>query len=129
MPYRALSHESRLQQARRSNADREYDTHRRVHDAIRHTSRWRRFRTWFLSRHPLCADPFGNHKRVGETIQAVQVHHLAGVHDRPDLGMDEDNCQAVCTTCHAQIEAGVRARGIGKSCRGEGGSNLCNLHG
>ena len=31
---------------------------------------------------------------------ATQVHHIVPYEVRPDLGLDEDNLEAICDSCH-----------------------------
>ena len=94
---------------------------------IRNSSRWQRFRKWFLNRHPLCCDPFGNHKRDGGPEAATCVHHIVGLVVAPDLAFDEDNAAALCTRCHAQIEVrerrGERTRQLFQGGKGVGARN------
>ena len=67
--------------------------------AIRSYNRaWQRRSRWYLSRHPLCADPFNVH---GESIEpATQVDHIVS---RAAGGGDEDsNLQSLCASCHSR---------------------------
>ena len=32
--------------------------------------------------------------------RATQVHHIVPYEQRPDLGLDEDNLEAICDRCH-----------------------------
>jgi 5-methylcytosine-specific restriction protein A len=60
------------------------------------STRWRRFRDWFLARHPLCAKC----DEAGRTTLAAHVHHVKPRRERPDLAFVESNCEALCIPCH-----------------------------
>ena len=88
-----------------------YDRHVRSKDPalamaarIRSSERWRKVRRSQLSGHPLCQDPFGEHKRRNTTETATQVHHVIGLIDRPELAFHASNLMSVCTACHARLE-------------------------
>lgn len=66
----------------------------------RKSARWQRVRALYLGSHPVCEQC-----TAAEATQVHHVHGLAGGGAVFELG----NLQAVCTRCHAQIEAGVRA--------------------
>ena len=53
---------------------------------------WQRFRLWFLSRHPLCADC--------SVERATDVHHIRKLADYPHLRLVESNCMGLCSRCH-----------------------------
>lgn len=72
-------------QRRGSSAQRGYD------------SNWRRFRDWFLSRHPLCESEF----RCRSI--ATEVHHVRKVSDWPEGRLYESNCQALCAYHHRRL--------------------------
>lgn len=73
---------------------------------FRNSKRWQRFRDWFKRRHPTCCDPFQIHGDRPEP--ADHVHHIIGLTERLDLGLDETNCAGVCRHCHAKLEAQER---------------------
>lgn len=77
------------------------------------SARWQRFRRWFLARHPLCAEC----ERTGRATPATDVDHITRRRERPDLALDESNCQALCKPCHAR-KTRSESRGTG------GGSNF-----
>ena len=60
------------------------------------STRWVKFRRWFLSEHPLCQ----RCEAAGRVTLAVHVHHIKPRKDRPDLAFDEANCEALCQPCH-----------------------------
>jgi len=71
-------------------------------DQVYSCARWRRLRAWFLSRAPLCADPYGDHKREGRAELATEVDHVIGRRKRPDLAWDPGNLQGLCKSCHSR---------------------------
>lgn len=68
-------------------ANRRGKTAERGYDAA-----WKRFRAWFLRRHPACVDC--DHA-------ATDVHHIKKVAEHPELRLVESNCMALCHVCHA----------------------------
>lgn len=78
---RCEEHAAAAGQQRGKTADRGYD-------AV-----WRRFRAWFLRRHPLCADC---------EHAATEVHHVKKIAAFPELRLSESNCMALCHECHAR---------------------------
>jgi len=72
----------RTKEARRGNsAERGYD------------SDWKRFREWFVRRHPLCADCC--------IKKTTDVHHVKKLAEFPELRLAESNCMGLCHECHA----------------------------
>jgi 5-methylcytosine-specific restriction enzyme A len=63
-----------------------------------HTARWRRFRLWFLHRHPLCVMCAA----VRLDRPARHVDHIVPRKLRPDLSLVEENCQGLCHSCHSR---------------------------
>ncbi len=57
---------------------------------------WQRFRKWFISRHPLCADC----EERGTVEAAREVHHVKKLAEFPALRLVESNCRGLCTPCH-----------------------------
>lgn len=72
---------------------------RTINDAFYSMAPWRRFREWFLARHPLCCDPWGKHHGAFEL--ATDVDHIIPRRERPELTFTELNCQALCHGCHS----------------------------
>ena len=60
------------------------------------STRWLKFRRWYLASHPLCVKCEA--KRL--TVLAEHVHHVQTRKSHPELAFDEDNCQALCQPCH-----------------------------
>ena len=71
---------------------------------LRSSSKWKRSRWLKLTMNPLCEDPFGIHARKGETVAAKQVHHIAPLSRRIDLGHHLENLMSVCPSCHSMVE-------------------------
>jgi 5-methylcytosine-specific restriction enzyme A len=56
--------------------------------------RWRKYRLWFLRRHPVCVTP-------GCNAEATDVDHVDAVAGPDDPGFwREANHQALCGACH-----------------------------
>ena len=68
---------------------------------------WQRFRDWYKREHPLCVDPFRDHPHEVRPVE--DVHHVLGLAERLDLGLDADNCRSLCRACHAKVEGMARA--------------------
>jgi 5-methylcytosine-specific restriction protein A len=85
-----------------AHRDRSHDRRRRhdPHVLFLKSTRWRRFRAWFLQDHPVCAT-------CGRV--ATEVDHILRRRHRPDLALVPSNCQALCRSCHARKTAGERA--------------------
>lgn len=80
----------RRREAWRSDRDRFYDT-----------QRWRRFRRWFLARHPLCEMDC---KTQGRATAATDVDHITPL-AQGGAPLDEANCRAGCHSCHSRRTA------------------------
>ncbi|MBK1816521.1 HNH endonuclease [Luteolibacter yonseiensis] len=85
---------------------RRTDPLQRMVDGIRNSSRWQKVRSLKVAASPLCEDPFGDHERKRSTATAQQVHHIAGLRERPDLAFTMSNLMSVCTACHSGLERG-----------------------
>jgi 5-methylcytosine-specific restriction endonuclease McrA len=70
---------------------------------VRNSERYRKFRTWFKARYPLCCDPLDRHGT--KPVTATDLHHIIGLAQRPDLATTETNCAPLCSHCHRAIEA------------------------
>lgn len=60
--------------------------------------KWRKFRARFLMENPLCADC----QDAGKTEGAHEVHHIKKHRGDPALLYDDDNCTALCKSCHSK---------------------------
>jgi len=70
----------------------------------RSSGNWQAVRALKLKTDPLCADPFGNHKKEGGDVGAVQVHHIEGLATHFHLRAALINLASICTKCHSKIE-------------------------
>jgi len=57
--------------------------------------RWRRFRAWYLGKHPLCE----RCEREGRLTPADMVDHIIEIKDGGAL-TSEDNAESMCWKCH-----------------------------
>lgn len=80
----------RRREAWRPDRDRFYDT-----------QRWRRFRKWFLARHPLCEMDCAQQGRV---TPATDVDHIKPLAEG-GAPVDEANTRAACHSCHSRRTA------------------------
>ena len=71
-------------------------------DAFYSSARWRRFRRWFLGRHPVCEDCLAR----GEVTPATIPHHVRERLDAPALAYVEGNLVALCSPCHTRRHKG-----------------------
>lgn len=67
----------------------------KVADPFYLSPKWRRFRDWYISRHPLCEECESH----GETVAGVIVDHIVELKDG-GAPFDEGNCQTLCHACH-----------------------------
>jgi 5-methylcytosine-specific restriction protein A len=94
MPYSPKTLRQKLKDRDGVADTRMYDHQRGSASARGYDAKWRKFRKWFLSRHPLCTDCTG-------TRSATEVHHIQKLVDAPQLKCVEDNCMALCHSCHS----------------------------
>jgi len=96
-------HHSDLTGRRAKTAERGYD------------AAWRRFRAWFLRRHPICVGtgnvptpnwlPLEIEMRAACGRAASEVHHIKRLAEFPALRCVEGNCLPQCESCHAKRTA------------------------
>jgi 5-methylcytosine-specific restriction protein A len=68
-------------------------------DSSHYGYRWRKIRTVYLAKNPICADCQKNNKLT----PANEVHHVVSV---ADGGTDrDDNLMALCKSCHSKRTA------------------------
>jgi 5-methylcytosine-specific restriction protein A len=77
---------------------REHDERRGSERQFYGSTKWRKFRAWFLSLHPLCATPSCNKP-------ATDVHHARRRRDHPEDTFNQDACVAYCHACHSRVTA------------------------
>jgi 5-methylcytosine-specific restriction protein A len=80
---------------------RQQDQGRGTADERGYDADWRRFRAWFVSRHPLCADCLEENRYT----PTAEVHHVIKLRDAPHLRLVEDNCRGLCRTHHSRRTA------------------------
>ena len=44
-----------------------------------------------------------NCKRYGKRVEAVTVHHIQHLEDRPDLALEDSNLISLCNACHNKM--------------------------
>lgn len=77
---------------------KDYDAEHKAERSFYWSTRWRKFRAWFLAGHPLCEWCLEH----GHVTAATQVDHRKPRRDYPSLAFDEANCRAGCASCHAK---------------------------
>jgi 5-methylcytosine-specific restriction protein A len=65
---------------------------------------WRRFRAWFLARHPICDEG---------PEPATEVDHIVPIADAPELRFVESNCRPKCKSHHSARTAREQSFGWG----------------
>lgn len=114
MPTAPSYHKPNSEATRRARASR--DRQRGSAAARGYDRTWRRFRVWFLRRHPICED------ECGCTRAAEEVHHRVALVEQPELRLVEENCQALCKAHHSRKTlAAVRRSRRAKTGRGATG--------
>ena len=91
MPYALPSHSQRLTKQQ----DAAYDHARGTAAERGYDARWRKFRAWFLKRHPVC--------EADKTEPATTVHHTRGLKAHPEDRCNESRCMALCHSCHSRM--------------------------
>ena len=76
------------------------------------SARWRKFRTWFLRRHPVCVEC---------RAPAAQVDHIIPI-AAGGATLSESNCQSFCASCHSKKTSNEQRR---SNPAGEGGVKTC----
>lgn len=73
---------------------------------------WRKLRALFIAEHPLCVEC----EREGRIVPATQVDHIMALSTHPQLRLEWDNLQSLCTTHHGRktVREQAQARGGGK---------------
>lgn len=90
---------------------RREDPERHALDRQYRSTRWRKYATWFVRHHPLCAEC----ERQGETTASSLVDHIVPTVSGGAF-WEPDNHQALCDPCHrvkSAPETFGRAKGVG----------------
>jgi 5-methylcytosine-specific restriction protein A len=74
---------------------------RRGYDAA-----WRRYRAWYIPRHPVCYFP-------GCGVPTQEIHHVLPVDTCPEFLFTEENCLPCCKRHHSAITAKEQSFGRG----------------
>lgn len=108
--HKPLADERRAEQLKR--AHKQYNKRRDESDEFYKTTRWTRFRTYYLRMHPLCVE-CERHDRV---TAAVILDHIKPYKTHPHLGLDWHNVRPLCRPCHNRIgeRVGLTGEGEGK---------------
>jgi 5-methylcytosine-specific restriction protein A len=77
--------------------ERQSDSRRGSSNSRGYGAGWQRFREWFITRHPLCADCVAG----GRYTATREVHHIRKVATHPELKLVEDNCMGLCSMHHS----------------------------
>lgn len=72
--------------------------------------RWRRFRAWYLSKHPLCQQC----EKEGRLTPARMVDHIVALKDG-GAPTSEANSFSICFKCHSIKTANYRAENMKKN--------------
>ena len=64
------------------------------------TVQWRKFRDWYITRHPICEMC----EKEGRLTPAVMVDHIVEIRDGGAL-TSEENAQSLCWRCHGEKTA------------------------
>lgn len=82
---------------------------------LHHTGKYRRLRDAFLHANPLCRRCFDEENL---TIAAEEVDHIKPLNTHPELGMEWDNLQSLCRSCHEKKTAQENNRFSGADAEG-----------
>ncbi len=79
------------------------DNHRDVEgQKVRSSKRWTDLAKIMKARHPVCPDPFGDHK--GKVIPSEEVHHIVPIKVNPSLAFEGGNLIPLCRACHKRAD-------------------------
>ena len=85
---------------------------------------WRKFRDWYITRHPVCEMC----EREGRQTIATMVDHVTEIKDGGAL-TDEENAQSLCAACHNRKTAMTKNHRIGSTNNRRGSRTHTNLGG
>lgn len=80
--------------AHKSGATKVYEQQRGSSNERGYDWKWRRFRPWYLNRHPMCEASMGCNQL------ATEIHHIVRLEDGGEK-YDEANLQALCKPHHS----------------------------
>ena len=80
----------------RKEREREKDKGRPTAAQRGYDSRWRKARTWYLKRNPLCVEC----EKKGKLTPATVIDHVVPHRGDKELFWDMSNWQALCKPCH-----------------------------
>lgn len=97
----------RSTQRQQDDARRRQDPQQAEVDRMRRGAAYQKFRRWYCSRWPHCADPFQEH---GQRLRAGEdLHHVRQLASHPEDLLDQGWCALLCRACHARISAMERS--------------------
>ena len=92
----------RQREVDRERRRREYERRpeRKADNGFYKTSQWIAFRDYLLTKQEfaLCREC----AKLGRIVPTVAIDHIMPRKERPDLALDEDNCQGLCASCHGK---------------------------
>lgn len=80
-----------------------YDEYRGSPSKRGYDATWRKFRSLFLSIHPLCEIC----EQEDRVTSASEVHHIIPLEEGGER-LSFENCQALCKSCHSRITSEYR---------------------
>lgn len=91
---------------------------------LRNSAQWQKVRAIHRQTHPLCCDPFGDHR--GFPVPAEQSHHIQPLSTHPELAFAPENLAPLCAACHGKVErmerSGTRTQHLFEGVRQDGGT-------
>jgi len=91
-----LIREGRYCPVHKTEMSRQYNATRDPDFNQRYGRQWRKIRTLYISKHPLCEEC----EKSGRLVPATEVHHIIPL-DEGGSNADE-NLQALCKPCHSR---------------------------
>lgn len=82
----------------RKKRQHDYDQRRGSASSRGYDARWRRARSSFLKRNPVCV----RCEQEGKVVAAIVVDHIKPHKGDRELFWDYSNWQALCTSCHSR---------------------------
>ncbi len=89
---------SRYCEEHKKLTDKQYDSFTRGYDnSKRYGSQWRKIRSRYVKKHPLCEKCFA----MGKYVHVDEVHHIIPLAEGGTN--DESNLMSLCKSCHSKI--------------------------